>query len=106
MNRQPPLSTDIQIAICGSAWDGTIATGDILKRAMAKAGYNVIAFDLYPPEIRSFGKCIARTRITSEQMFAFKPRSDVLISLNDAYAIHHVHEIDDFGAVIYDDCHL
>ncbi|MCU7879401.1 MAG: 2-oxoacid:acceptor oxidoreductase subunit alpha [Candidatus Thiodiazotropha sp. (ex Lucinoma aequizonata)] len=102
MNQQPPLSTDIQIAICGSAGDGTIATGDILKRAMARAGYNVIAFDLYPPEIRGFGKCIARTRITSEQVFSLKLRSDVLISLNDAYAIHHVHEVDDFGAVIYD----
>ena len=31
--------TDLQIAICGSAGDGTIAAGDILKRAMAKAGY-------------------------------------------------------------------
>ncbi|MCU7871499.1 MAG: 2-oxoacid:acceptor oxidoreductase subunit alpha [Candidatus Thiodiazotropha sp. (ex Lucinoma borealis)] len=103
MNQQSPFSTDIQIAICGSAGDGTIATGDILKRAMARAGYNVIAFDLYPPEIRGFGKCIARTRITSEQVYALKPRSDVLISLNDAYAIPHVHEVDDFGAVIYDD---
>ena len=65
MNRQQSSATDIQIAICGSAGDGTIATGDILKRAMAKAGYKVIAFDLYPPEIRGIGKCIARTRITS-----------------------------------------
>ncbi len=103
MNSQPALTTDIQIAICGSAGDGTIATGDILKQAMAKAGYKVIAFDLYPPEIRGFGKCIARTRITSRQVYALKPRSDVLISLNDAYAIPHIGEVTDFGAVIYDD---
>ena len=37
--------TDIQLMFCGSAGDGTIAVGDIFKRAMAKAGYKVIAFD-------------------------------------------------------------
>jgi len=88
MNQAP--ITDIQIAICGSAGDGTIAAGDILKRAMARAGYKVIAFDLYPAEIRGFGKCIARTRITSEQVYALKHKSDVLISLNDNHAIPHV----------------
>ena len=46
--------TDIQIAICGSAGDGTIAAGSILKHAMANAGYRVIAFDTYPAEIRGF----------------------------------------------------
>ena len=30
--------TDIQIAICGSAGDGTIAAGGILNEAMARAG--------------------------------------------------------------------
>ncbi len=99
MSRQHP---DIQIAVCGSAGDGTIAAGDILKRAMAKAGYKIIAFDLYPPEIRGFGKCIARTRITSEQVYAMKPNSDVLISLDDSHAIPHVNEVRDYGAVIYE----
>ncbi len=96
-------TTDIQIAICGSAGDGTIAAGDILKRAMAKAGYKVIAFDIYPPEIRGFGKCIARARITSEQVYSLKPQSDVLISLSDSHAISHVGEVGDFGAIIYED---
>ncbi len=95
--------TDIQIAICGSAGDGTIAAGDILKRAMAMAGYNVIAFDVYPPEIRGFGKCISRIRVTSEQVYSLKPQSDVLVSLDDSHAIPHVSEVKDFGAVIYED---
>ena len=103
MNPIQHPATDIQIAICGSAGDGTIAAGDILKRAMAKAGYKIIAFDLYPPEIRGFGKCIARTRITSKQAYALKPQSDVLISLDDSHAIPHVAEVCDYGAVIYED---
>jgi len=100
MNR---AETDIQIAICGSAGDGTIASGDILKRAAALMGYNVIAFDVYPPEIRGFGKCISRVRISSKQAYSLKQKSDVLASLNDSHAIPHVDEVRDYGAVIYDD---
>ncbi|NQV46429.1 MAG: 2-oxoacid:acceptor oxidoreductase subunit alpha [Rhodospirillaceae bacterium] len=103
MTRNGGKETDIQIAICGSAGDGTIAAGDILKRAMAKAGYKVIAFDVYPPEIRGFGKCISRVRVKSEQAFSLKPLSDVLISLDDSHAIPHVVEVKEFGAVIYED---
>ena len=95
--------TDIQIAICGSAGDGTIAAGDILKQAMARAGYNVIAFDVYPPEIRGFGKCIARARITSEQVYSLRSESDALVSLNDSHAIAHVPEVGRYGTVIYED---
>ncbi|MCC2111811.1 MAG: 2-oxoacid:acceptor oxidoreductase subunit alpha [Hyphomicrobiales bacterium] len=95
--------TDFQIAICGSAGDGTIAAGDILKRTMALMGYKVIAFDLYPAEIRGFGKCIARVRISSEQAYSLKRHSDVLVSLHDGHAIPHVGEVCDFGAVIFDD---
>jgi 2-oxoglutarate ferredoxin oxidoreductase subunit alpha len=95
--------TDIQIAICGSAGDGTIAAGGILNQAMARAGYKVIAFDVYPAEIRGFGECIACSRITSGQVFSLKTRSDILVSLNDGHAIAHVPEVADYGAVIYDD---
>ncbi len=94
--------TDIQFAIVGSAGDGTIAAGDILKRAMARHGYKVIAFDLYPAEIRGFGKCISRVRVTTEQVYSLKRQSDVLVSLDDSYAIPHVGEVRDFGAVIYE----
>ncbi len=95
--------TDVQIAFCGSAGDGTIAVGDIFKRAMARAGYKVIAFDIYPPEIRGFGKCISRVRVTSQQVYSLKHQSDILVSLNDTHAIPHVPEVRDYGAVIYDD---
>ena len=94
--------TDIQLMFCGSAGDGTIAVGDIFKRAMAKAGFKVIAFDIYPPEIRGFGKCISRVRVTSRQAYSLKQNSDILVSLNDSYAIPHVPEVRDFGGVLYD----
>ena len=94
--------TDIQISICGSAGDGTIAVGDIFKRAMAHVGYRVIAFDQYPAEIRGFGKCIARTRVATSRVYSMKGYSDVLVSLNDMHAIPHVGEVRNYGALIYD----
>jgi 2-oxoglutarate ferredoxin oxidoreductase subunit alpha len=97
------IGTDVQFAICGSAGDGTIAAGDILKRTMAAMGYKVIAFDIYPAEIRGFGKCISRVRVTTEQAYSLKRQSDVFLSLNDAHAIPHVGEVRDWGAVVYDD---
>ncbi|MBF0214645.1 MAG: 2-oxoacid:acceptor oxidoreductase subunit alpha [Magnetococcales bacterium] len=95
-------ATDIQIAICGSAGDGTIAAGDILRNAVAAAGYRVICFDVYPPEIRGFGKCISRVRITTEQSYSLKRQSDVLVSLDDSHAIPHAGEVRDNGAVIFE----
>ena len=94
--------TDLQIAFCGSAGDGTIAVGDILKQAMAMAGYRVIAFDQYPAEIRGFGKCVSRTRVTGAQVYSMKQQTDILVSLDDSHAIPHASEVRDFGAVIYD----
>jgi 2-oxoglutarate ferredoxin oxidoreductase subunit alpha len=95
-------STDLQIVFCGSAGDGTIAAGDILKRAMARAGYKIIAFDVYPAEIRGFGKCVSRVRITTEQVYSLKPQCEILVSLDDSQAIGHVGEVRDFGAVVYE----
>src|SRR5512143_310260 len=85
--------TDIQISICGSAGDGTIAAGEILRNVMAEVGYRVICFDVYPSAIRGFGKCIARLRISTQQTYSLKEHSDVLVSLNDSHAIPHVGEV-------------
>ncbi|MBL8473591.1 MAG: 2-oxoacid:acceptor oxidoreductase subunit alpha [Rhodocyclaceae bacterium] len=95
-------TTDIQIAICGSAGEGTIAAGDILRSALAGAGYRIIAFDAYPAEIRGFGKCVARLRATTEQTYSLKDKSDILVCLNDEHGIPHLGEARDYGAVIYE----
>ncbi len=96
------MSTDVQISICGSAGEGTIAAGDILRNALAGAGYRIISFDAYPAEIRGFGKCVARLRATTEQVYSLKEKSDVLVCLNDEHGIPHVADVRDFGAVIYE----
>ncbi|HXY21333.1 MAG TPA: 2-oxoacid:acceptor oxidoreductase family protein, partial [Burkholderiaceae bacterium] len=96
------MRTDVQISICGSAGEGTIAAGDILRNALAATGYRIISFDAYPAEIRGFGKCVARLRATTEQVYSLKEKSDVLVCLNDEHGIPHVGDVRDFGAVIYE----
>jgi len=96
------MATDIQISIVGSAGDGTIAAGEILRGALAGMGFKVISFDVYPPEIRGFGKCIARMRITTEQAYSLKQKSDLMVSLDDSHAIPHAGEVRECGAVIYE----
>jgi 2-oxoglutarate ferredoxin oxidoreductase subunit alpha len=96
------MRTDVQISICGSAGEGTIAAGDILRNALAGAGYRIISFDAYPAEIRGFGKCVARLRATTEQVYSLKEKSDVLVCLNDEHGIPHVGDVRDYGAVIYE----
>jgi hypothetical protein len=72
-------ATDIQIAICSSAGDSTIAAGGILNRAMAgPAGHRSTCIR---PD-HGFGRCIACSR-TTQRSHSLKARSDVLISLND-----------------------
>ena len=96
------MKTDVQIEICGSAGEGTIAAGDILRNAMAEAGYRIISFDAYPAEIRGFGKCVARLRATTEQAYSLKEKADVLVCLNDEHGVAHVGDVRDYGAVIYE----
>lgn len=96
------MRTDVQISICGSAGEGTIAAGDILRNALAAAGYRIISFDAYPAEIRGFGKCVARLRATSEQVYSLKEHCDVLVCLNDEHSIPHVEDVRNYGAVIYE----
>jgi len=93
-------TTDLQITLCGSAGDGTIAAGEILRNAMARAGFHVIGFDVIPAEIRGFGKCVARTRIADRSVFSLREKTDILVSLDDSHALPHVGEVREFGAVI------
>jgi 2-oxoglutarate ferredoxin oxidoreductase subunit alpha len=41
-------------------------------------------------------------RITTEQAYSLKHKSDVLVSLDDSHAIAHANEVRDCGAVIYE----
>jgi 2-oxoglutarate ferredoxin oxidoreductase subunit alpha len=82
--------------------DGTIAAGGLLNDALAEAGFSILAFDSYPAEIRGFGRCITRSRITGTQPLALSDKTDVLISLDDKQSISRIPILRENGAVLFD----
>lgn len=92
----------LTIEICGSSGDRSLAAGEILIRTLSDMGYHVISFDAYPAEIRGFGKTVAHMRVGREFMLSLSRKVDVLISLNDRYAIEQLKSLNDEGVVIFD----
>ena len=93
---------DLTIEICGMSGNGTIAAGGLLNQALSKAGFYLLAFDSYPAEIRGFGRCVTHTRMGDEQMLALKPRTDVLISLDDTQSLARVPFLAENAVVLFD----
>ncbi len=92
----------LTIEICGSSGDRSLAAGEILIRTLSDIGYHVISFDAYPAEIRGFGKTVAHMRAGREFMLSLSSKVDILVSLNDRYAIEQLKNLNDEGVVIFD----
>jgi len=93
---------DVTIRICGSAGDGALAAGAFVNRAAAAMGYHIMNFDLYPAEIRGFGKSVAHTRISDERVLTPGEQADCLVSLNDPHAITELGTLAEGAVIVYD----
>jgi 2-oxoglutarate ferredoxin oxidoreductase subunit alpha len=93
---------DLTIEICGTSGDGTIAAGLLLNEALSAAGFSLMAFDSYPAEIRGFGRCVTRTRISDKEITALKHKTNVLISLDDEQSRSRVPYLTDDAVVLFD----
>jgi len=93
---------DLTVEIAGSSGDGTLAAGEILATTLSSLGYHVLGFDQYPAEIRGFGKCVAHTRVSEAPVGSVGREVDVMVSLNDIYAIEQVPTLKSRGVVIFD----
>ena len=93
---------DLTIEICGTSGDGTIAAGVLLNEALSAAGYSLMAFDSYPAEIRGFGRCVTRTRISEKEITALKQKTNVLISLDDEQSQSRIPFLTDDAVVLFD----
>jgi len=100
--RKTMADIDIVIEICGSAGEGTISAGEILSRHMSSLGFEIMSFDSYPSEIRGFGKCVAHSRISNQQILSPGKYTDILVVLNDSHSIPQLHAVRENGVVIYD----
>ncbi|HUT55372.1 MAG TPA: 2-oxoacid:acceptor oxidoreductase subunit alpha [bacterium] len=93
---------DLTIEICGSSGDGTLAAGDILAMTLSHLGYHTLSFDVYPAEIRGFGKCVAHTRVSDAPLYSVGRGVDVLVSLNDPYSIEQAPSLKERAVVLFD----
>jgi len=95
-------SIDVIIRICGAAGDGSLATGAFLNQAAARMGYHIMNIDLYPAEIRGFGKSVAHLRISDRPVHTPGVRADCLVALNDPHAITELDTLAEGAVVLYD----
>lgn len=93
---------DLTVEICGSSGDGTLAAGEIFAKTLAGMGYHTLSFDVYPAEIRGFGKCVAHTRISDKPVASVGREVDILVSLNDPYSLEQIETMKPGGAVVFD----
>ncbi len=93
---------DLTIEICGSSGDGTLAVGEILVNTLSDLGYRALSFDVYPAEIRGFGKCVAHCRVSDKPVYSVGRSVDALVSLNDPYSIEQLATLKPGGVVLFD----
>ncbi len=93
---------EITIQATGGAGDGSLATGALIARAFVRLGYYILIHDTFPAEIRGFGKSISEVRISTRDVAAKADASDVLIGLNNLFAIEQIPDLSERGIIIYD----
>lgn len=93
---------EITIQATGGAGDGSLATGALIARAFVRLGYYILIHDTFPAEIRGFGKSISEVRISTRDVAAKADSSDVLIGLNNIFAIEQIRDLSERGIIIYD----
>ncbi len=95
------MGEDLVVRIGGEGGDGVISMGEILSRAVVRAGLNIHSFRTFPAEIRG-GLAMFQIRASGGPTLSLKQRVDILLSFNqeahDAYARY----LKDDGTLLYD----
>ena len=59
-------------------------------------------YDVYPADIRGFGKCVAHTRVSDRPVFSVSREVDLLVSLHDPFALEQLPSLQPGGVVVFD----
>lgn len=79
---------DFVIRIGGEGGEGVISTGDMLSRAIAKAGLEVLTFRTFPAEIKG-GYAMYQLRLATERILTHGDTFDIFVAFNrEAYEIN------------------
>ncbi len=71
-------SRDLNLSLVGAGGDGVVTMGDMLARAGARDGLNVMKTDAYGPQIRG-GESSSAVRISPDPVYSQSNLSDVLV---------------------------
>ncbi len=94
-------SQDLVVKIGGEGGEGVIACGEILSKAVARAGLNIHAFRTFPAEIRG-GLALFQLRASSGPARSLKQIVDVYCAFNQLAYDRYVYAIAKDGTLLYD----
>jgi len=89
------------IKVGGEAGQGINTIGSILSRSFADHGLHLFAHQDYYSRVRG-GHNFYQVRITSEPVYSFSSKIDVLVALDPASLDLHLHELNNNGVIVYD----
>ncbi len=92
---------DFTVRIGGQAGDGSLATGEILSRYFRRIGFFVSTDKDFPSRIRG-GHTSYAIRGASKKIYSIGDKIDLLIAFDEESISLHTEEIENGGAVIYD----
>jgi len=95
MNRKSVL-----IRFDGQAGDGVLSTGQILARAAARSGYEVLTQSIFSSEVRG-GTSTFQVRLGCEPLLSTGDRPDIIIALDKESAIRQSRELAEGGLLMH-----
>lgn len=93
---------ELTIRFSGTAGEGVLTAGDILARALARAGYHLFYTVEYDAEVRGDKLSMSQLRISSNPLLSQGDRPDLLVAFSVEAAEAHLDSLSPDGVLIYD----
>ncbi len=94
--------TDIVIRLAGTAGEGALSLGDILARAFARLGWELMLSFSFDAEVRGEKPSFSQLRVSDERPLSQGSRVDVLVGLNKDALELNLPELAEGALVVYD----
>jgi 2-oxoglutarate ferredoxin oxidoreductase subunit alpha len=88
------------VALTGESGDGIISLGEILAKALAKMGINVVTFRTYPAEVRG-GQCIFTINSQQDKVFSQGDDYDILLCMDSSAYTLNGNRLRSTGVLLY-----
>ena len=92
---------DFTWKIGGEAGFGIMTTGLFFSKTVTRLGHNILDYIEYPSLIRG-GHNAYEVRVSTDEVYSFKPTIDVLVCLNEDTYLFNKNRLNSDSIVIYD----